>query len=509
MSDYQNGQNGENNPYRTGQDGFYQPGDSRQPNWQTPGTQQPGTIPPEEAEKPYSYQFSDYETQSGASPDGKPPKKRKKGLVVFCSILGVVVAASLITFAGYGVHVMLTGNNFLYEERVQPDSSQAEPSPIEEEVSAPKMEIVTVPEEQRSHDGDVIDGGLSNEAIAAKVSPSTVRITIYNAESAYGIGGEGTGIVLTEDGYIVTNQHVIADASGITVTLNDNESYNAVLVGGDELTDLAVIKLQAEPMPKLVAAEFGDSDMLQLGERVIAIGNAGGSAFSGSVTGGMISGLNRQITNENGSTLTVLQTDAAINPGNSGGPLINRYGQVIGINSAKYTAEYFEGIGFAIPSNSAKPVVDDLIAHGRVTGRARLGVQFYNQAITASNGQYLGLPSDVSGLLVLNVDATCDIAKKGVVAGDVIMRMDGTSITSFSQLQNYIVGEKKPGDEITLDVYRPAAQMGMLGKTFTVTVTLNEDTGEDYFAQEETTTVPEKEEQSGGYGSFPFPLFPF
>ncbi len=457
---------------------------------------------PRRAEEPYSYQFSDYEGVGGA---GKPPKKGKRGLIVFASILAAVVVLSLVSFTGYGVYVMMTGDNFLHEEAPSAASSEAA-APRD----MPQMDIAAAPSSPGA--GQDADGGLTTEAIAAKVSPSAVRITAYQAGSQYGVAGGGTGIVLSEDGYIVTNAHVIENAAGLTITLLDEgESYNAVVVGQDTVTDLAVVRLEADPMPSLTPAEFGDSDALRLGERVVAIGNAGGNRFSGSVTSGIISGLNRQITNSKGTSLTVLQTDAAINPGNSGGPLINKYGQVIGINSAKYAAEYYEGIGFAIPSNSAKPVVDDLILYGRVTGRARLGVSFYSTAITSTSGAYLGLPPSVTGLLVLTVDPACDVAKKGIVAGDVFMAMDGTPIDSFYQLHSYILG-KKPGDEVTFDIYRPAAQQGQNGRVFSVTVRLEEDTGEEASAQEEPQQ-PQQDQQSeenGGrqyFGSFPF--FPF
>lgn len=457
---------------------------------------------PRRAEDPYSYQFSDYEGAGGA---GKPPKKGKRGLIVFASILAAVVVLSLVSFTGYGVYVMMTGDNFLHEEEEAPSSAPEAEAPRD----MPQMDIAAAP--SGLGEGKDADGGLTTEAIAAKVSPSAVRITAYQAGSQYGVAGGGTGIVLSEDGYIVTNAHVVENAAGLTITLLDEgESYNAVVVGQDTVTDLAVVRLEADPMPALTPAEFGDSDALKLGERVVAIGNAGGNRFSGSVTSGIISGLNRQIVNQKGTSLTVLQTDAAINPGNSGGPLINKYGQVIGINSAKYAAEYYEGIGFAIPSNSAKPIVDDLIRYGRVTGRARLGVRFYATAITSTSGAYLGLPPNVTGLLVLSVDSSCDVAKKGVVAGDVFMAMDGTPIESFYQLHNYILG-RKPGDEVTFDIYRPAAQQGQSGRNFSVTVRLEEDTGEEESSQEESQQ-PQQDQQPEDngrqyFGSFPF--FPF
>lgn len=490
-----------------GTDGHYRPDETSRPapgEWQAGGAYHSGyePPPPREPEQPYSYQFSDYETGAPGAPSGKPPKKGKKGVVVFFSIIAVICVISFGTFAAYGIYAMMTGNNFLHEEPAASSSGQTG----EDSSKAPQMNIVSTPE---TPEGTLSDGGMTNESIAAKVSPSTVRIANYQSNSPYGIAGEGTGIIMSADGYIVTNEHVVEGATGIQVTLSDNESYNAKLIGKDSLTDLAVIKLEADPMPKLVAAEFGDSDKLVLGERVLAIGNAGGSKFAGSVTGGMISGVDRQITTESGSTITVLQTDTAINPGNSGGPLINKYGQVIGVNSAKYTAANFEGIGFAIPINSAKPIVDDLISNGRVTGRARLGIETYPYPITPVIAQYMGLPTNISGVMVTNVDRGCDVFAKGIVTGDVIMTADGNAIESTQQLQNYIVSSKKPGDSIELSIYRPAAQRGLGGRTITVSVILAEDTGETDFPGR-SEARQEEPEQEDDYGSYPgFPFYPF
>lgn len=204
-----------------------------------------------------------------------------------------------------------------------------------------------------------------------------MAITTYVNYQNYQAEGMGSGIIIREDGYIVTNAHVVEGAKGITVQLGDGTSYEGRLVGSDSKTDLAVVKVDAENLP---AATFGNSDQVKMGEKVLAIGNPQSMDFAGSVTQGIVSGLNRQITagGQNGTTVThytnLIQTDAAINPGNSGGALVNEYGQVIGINSAKVIATGAEGMGFAIPSNEVKPIVDDLIAYGRVTGRVRLGI---------------------------------------------------------------------------------------------------------------------------------------
>jgi serine protease Do len=287
--------------------------------------------------------------------------------------------------------------------------------------------------------------------------------------------GAGTGIILSEDGYIVTNAHVVTQSDGnpaaaLEVHLADGDRYEAKLVGADARTDLAVLKIEATDLPY---ADFGDSDQMEIGETVIAIGNPGGTELTSSVSQGIISGLNRLIkTSSDGYSINCLQTDAAINPGNSGGPLVNQYAQVIGINSAKLVDTQYEGIGFAIPINEAKPIIDQLIRHGRVTDRARLGIT--GIAITQSFSQYYGWPQ---GILIVTIEEGSDIATKnlraGEVGGDIITHVDGKAIGSFDDIAR-ILNTKKGGDQMELTVYRQAMQ-GQEASTFDVTVTLISD----------------------------------
>ena len=180
--------------------------------------------------------------------------------------------------------------------------------------------------------------------------------------------GEGSGIIFSEDGYIVTNAHVVDGATSLKAILSDGTTYEAELVGSDTLTDLAVLKIDATG---LQAAEFGSSEDLRVADQVMAIGNPGGYQLNSSVTIGYVSALNRAISNSStGYTMEYIQTDAAINPGNSGGALVNQYGQVVGINSAKISATGYEGLGFAIPAETAQPVISDLIEYGYVKDRA-------------------------------------------------------------------------------------------------------------------------------------------
>ncbi|MCI8443320.1 MAG: trypsin-like serine protease [Provencibacterium sp.] len=500
MNDYQDNQNDSYRPYRPND--FEGGGEGRPDPYSSASRSNPyggngdyRSAHSRSPEEPYRYDFSDY--QSGGSTK-KVSKKGKKGLVVFFSLVAVVLTVSLVGFAGYGAYALVNKSfvDVQGNDPVSPESPAAD---------APRLNISSTPQGTAAQ----LDDGLSNEDIAARVSPSVVCITNFSSESIYGIVGEGSGIIMSKDGYIVTNAHVIEGHTGLQVTLPNDESYNATQVGIDIQTDLAVIKLQADPMPDLPVAEFGDSSLLRVGERVIAIGNAGGSEFSGSVTSGIVSALDRQINTES-ARLRVIQTDAAINPGNSGGALVNRYGQVVGINSAKFVKEGYEGLGFAIPINNAKPIIDDLLQNGRVTGRPRLGIQGYD--VTNVIAQFMGLPSNVSGIMVTAVDPDCNIAKQGVVPGDVLTAMNEMPIESFNALKNDLI-EFKPGDTVTFEVYRMASQRGQRGRLFTVTVTLDEDNGTTNFSQAQEDSASGGSSSYGGYGSddsYPgYPFFPF
>ena len=222
--------------------------------------------------------------------------------------------------------------------------------------------------------------------------------------------GSGSGIIISEDGYIVTNEHVIAEATEITVILNTGDEYNATLIGSDSKSDLAVLKINASG---LTAAVLGDSSQVEVGDLAVAIGNPLGQELAGTVTAGVISALNRKMTVDNRS-YTLLQTDAAINPGNSGGALVNQYGEVIGINSIKMSVTGVEGIGFAIAISAAKPIIDDLMSEGYVSGRSIIGV-----TITESR----------NGLTVYSVSEGSGAEKAGIKEGDLIVKADGKVVT--------------------------------------------------------------------------------
>lgn len=440
----------------------------------------------QKADEEYKWNFAEYDNTADNKKHGK---KKRKGLVVFTAIVCSMFAIALIGMAGYGVWNIVQGNVF--------DKSGSSQNASVPEIGSPGLNISDVPKPSETI---APDGSLTTKQIAAKVQPSVVGVVVYAAADAnnqfFGGSGaiqtnEGSGIIMSADGYIITNAHVVEGASGIKVVLYNGEEYEAKLVGRDDNTDLAVIKIAAN---NLTAAEFGDSKQLQVGEDVIAIGNPGGLEFASSVTKGIISGVNRPIkSSDAGYTMNCIQTDAAINPGNSGGALVNTFGQVIGINSSKIAATQYEGLGFAIPISEAKPIIDDLIANGRVTGRVKLGIT--GREIDETLARYNNVPT---GFMVFNTEPGSDIEKKGVVAGDIITKIDGKDLTSLGDLRDYLK-DFKSGDKVTLTVFRRTS--GKRDSTFEVVISLLADTGEDIAAQQ---IVPQQKQSNNANNFFSF-----
>ena len=283
---------------------------------------------------------------------------------------------------------------------------------------------------------------LSTKEIYRKAAPSVVGIVVATREGT----GTGSGIIMTEDGYILTNAHVVEDAISVTVTTFDGKEYPATVLGSDESTDVAVIRIDASG---LMAATFGNSDSIEVGEDAIAIGNPLGMELSFTITKGIVSAINRNITIGNYS-MTVIQTDASINPGNSGGPLLNSAGEVVGITSAKIMSDYstgsVEGIGFAIPINSALDIARDLAVHGRVTGRPYLGIMVQTQYINL-DGEY------AYHVVIVSVEEDSPAEKAGLRKDDVILTFNGAEIEQTSDLL-FERDKCSPGDTVKITVYR-------------------------------------------------------
>lgn len=296
---------------------------------------------------------------------------------------------------------------------------------------------------------------LTLQELYERCSPSIVSVTGMQD----GLAGYvwGTGVILSEDGLILTNAHVIEDCFAVEVMLSDDRSFEAKLVGADTTSDLALLKIEAEDLP---AAELGESATLQVGDRVAAIGNPLGVEFRNTLTDGIISAIDRSVTSK-GRSMTLIQTNTAINEGNSGGALFNMYGQVIGVTNMKMMSSYssIEGIGFAIPSATVRSVVNSLVEYGIVRGRPSIGITV--GSIPASAQKEYGYPE---GLYISDVKEGTDAEAKGVRIGDVLTAVNGVAVSTTAEV-NAIKNEFQAGDSLTLTLWRE-------GETFDVEILL-------------------------------------
>lgn len=314
----------------------------------------------------------------------------------------------------------------------------------------------------------LIENSTPITEIAKKAGPSMVGIrmtTTTSVEQFFGSGGEksraeGSGVIISKDGYIMTNYHVVSYADPrnqdhqrvtLEVFLPDKREAKAKFVGGDPLNDLAVIKIN---LKKLTVADLGDSSRLKVGEPAVAIGNPLGLEFAGSVTVGVISALNRTISIED-RTLNLIQTDAAINPGNSGGALVNSEGKVVGINTVKISVSGVEGLGFAIPINDAKPIVNQLIKYGYVKGRPLIGIS--GREITKSMAEYYNLPV---GIFIIGVEPRSGAAKAGIRKRDVMISLAGKKVASMQEV-NAVKKPYKAGDTVNTVIVREKKKLNL------------------------------------------------
>lgn len=408
------------------------------------------------------------------------PKNKKHSRGLALGLCGVA-AACLLFAGGAVVGNMAFGGNANSDSGASASTSD----------SAPTLQINSKPTSDSSNSSDNYDtaNGMAGEDIYKKVNPSVVSVISTTSEGT----GSGSGVIMSKDGYIITNNHVVDGAQSVSVQLSDGTSLDAKIIGTDEQTDLAVIKVT--PTSDLTAAEFGDSDELEPGEYAYAIGSPGGVQFANTITGGRISAINRDLT-VNDRVMTLIQTDASINNGNSGGALINKYGQVVGITSAKLSGNAFgsatvEGMGFAIPINTAKDIVDELIQNGYVSGRPSIGIT--GQNVESADGK-------VSGVQVYSIDSRAKAAGEGLQVGDVITAVDGTPTPDMDKV-NELKQDKKAGDKLTLSVYRIST-----GKTLNITITLTDShdlEGDDPNAQTQQRQS-DNSQQNDGYGSYRF-----
>ena len=388
--------------------------------------------------------------------DAQPPKKKKKfnGKRVARSAVALVLAAAM-GFAGGFVGAKFGGSGKVVIQQVAPSSTADSASGSDSSITA------------ASSSGS----SLTTEQVADLVSPSVVVITteqvVYSQWSWYGQNqvesGAGSGVIISSDGYILTCAHVVDGASTITVTIGDKD-YTATLVGEDTTSDIAVIKIDADG---LTPATVGNSDSLKVGQSVMAVGNTLGE-LGGTVTGGMISALNRSVTIQGSSsvnTMSLIQMDASVSPGNSGGGLFNMNGELVGIVNAKSSSSDAEGLGFAIPINDAIKVAQELLENGYVTGRPYLGITYL--AVTdAQTASQLGV--NAYGVYVVEVVKGGPAEKAGLQAGDRIVSVDGTEIASKDDLGT-LMQKHAAGDTLSITIARE-------GQMQTVNVTLGEKT---------------------------------
>lgn len=369
--------------------------------------------------------LSENEFQEAPQPSPEKPKRAKRVIQLTWGKLTAIIACCLALSIGCGI-----GGAYLIARTNQS-------SVIYQDTS----KIVSTGSQDSSTIKSVVDQ-CANSVVEIQTESVTNG---SNPFQQYVSSGAGSGVILTQDGYIVTNHHVIEDANSITVRTRSGDEYNASLVGFDEQSDLAVLKIDATG---LTPAVLGDSTTLEVGDLAIAIGNPLGE-LGGSVTSGIISALDREMTID-GQTMTLLQTDAAVNPGNSGGGLFNANGDLIGIVNAKSSGENVEGIGFAIPISTATDIIDELIANGEVTSRPTLGVSLYNveDEMTASQ---LGV--DSTGVYIVQIVDGGAADNAGLRSGDRIVSVDGSEVSSASDVRAAL-NKHKIGESISITVER-------------------------------------------------------
>ncbi len=415
----------------------------------------------------------------------QPPKKKmSRGLKIFLWITGVL---SVIAIIGGGVYLALAAVHAAEENRRPsfgydiPDPREDEEEPRkpseneggdEEEEQPERPQVDVTPNTDGIHITERPGGEtLDAEGVYNRVVPSTVTVSATLTREGNSSESTGTGIIATSDGYIITNSHVVLNSKNtvVKVTAYDGQEYDAVVVGVDRTTDLAVLKTNDH---NFTPAEFGDAGELSVGEWVLAIGNPGGARFSSSLTRGIISGLNREVGKYSQEGMTYIQTDAAINPGNSGGPLVNMYGQVVGINSSKIITDGYEGMGFAIPVSRAQPIINELLSGGYIKGRTRLGI-LCTEVNQAMAGMY-GIPR---GLRITEFNEDSSFQDTEAQVGDVIVAIEGETVESLRDVSNLLL-RYAPGDEVTVTLYRPNENFMMEGQEIEVTIVLLEDKGE-------------------------------
>lgn len=413
---------------------------------------------------PYTPQQGQYAPQQ-QNIQQTPPKARRFSAGCLCIVIAAVILMFMVVVvisAAISVRDGSKGN----EQDSDFSAAIIRELPSENSAEHVTVEIPTVHkpvlEEEMYRDKET--GLLTTVGVAKTILPSQVKINAFG-EVPYVPASSGSGIILTADGYILTNAHVIDEADRLSVELYDGSEEKASVVGMDKKSDLAVIKINRND---LTPAEIGTSADLVIGEEVALAGAGGG--FANTVTYGYVTGLDREIDTDyiNSSTIRCIQTDVALNPGNSGGALVNMYGQVVGVAVALMNHERYENIGFSIAIDDAVPIAEELMSKGYVSTRARVGVTF------VSVGDDFARTYNVeSGLCVMEIDPTCDVANAGLEPYDIITHIDGKRVYGTAEILEVLAG-KIPGDKVTLTVFRKEITGDPV--TFDVSIELAPDT---------------------------------
>ena len=418
------------------------------------------------------------------NPQMYPQKKTKGGIIALIIVLCSLLTIGFIGMMVYGFSADIkedlnnnrsdSGNSFRLPNKdsttpfeTLPDTSSQSKTHDESDYSDKVnkdysgMKLESNPKDTKTNDS------YTAAKASEKVSDSVVGILCYSGDvpdqaDTTTASSQGSGIIFSQDGYVITNAHVIGNsktAYTIRVVTSDGKEYKAGVVGYDSRTDIAVLKM--DDAKGLTPATFGDSSQLEVGQDIIVVGNPGGLDYQNTTTKGVISALDRKLST---SSLTkYIQTDAAINPGNSGGPLVNYYGQVVGITTSKIVSETYEGMGFAIPSQTVKSIVDTLVKNGYVEGRVKIGIS--GIAVTSDQASNYNIPQ---GIYVQSIVSGGPCDGTSLEEGDIITEVDGETITSFADVYA-ILETHKPGDKIKVKYYSSSSGDGE------VEITLQED----------------------------------
>ena len=417
-------------------------------NIQQPDIPAPQYIPPQNMDMP---------PQNGYIPP-KAPEKRRISMGCFWTLISAVIVLFIIVV----VLVVLIAK---MSEKTS-DNPTFLSGIVNQEAEHVVIELPTVekPVLEEEFYANKETGLLTPVGVAKTILPSQVQIKTFD-EVPYSHVSSGSGVIVTADGYIVTNAHVVDGKTDFAVEFYDGTEAEAVIVGMDKKSDLAVIKVDKDG---LSPAQFGTSSNLVIGEAVALAG--AGAGFENTVTYGYVTGLGREISTDyiNSSTILCIQSDVALNPGNSGGALVNMYGQVVGIAVALMDHETYENIGFSIAVDDAVPIIEDLMAYGYVSTRTKVGISY------VEIGDAVASSYDIkSGLCVMEIDPSCDVANAGLIPYDIITEMDGVRVYGADEINEILAG-KLPGDTLTLTVFRkPVAGDGY---EFTTDIILEADT---------------------------------